>query len=783
MADNTLYFKANAGLKDILGKGLIYDDNVAIIELIKNAKDAKSPKVKIKFEDEGKISKKSSLTITDFGSGMSIDDITWKWLNMAYSEKKDQPLSKGFAGSKGIGRFSCDRLGKELIIFTKSSKGEYIKFPIEWTKFENKGKEDLISNIPLTYEILDKKSFLSEIKEKDFTTGTVLKIKELRSDWPSSKLKKLISELGKFSPSLDNGFEVELYSDNRDLKGLVNKRINKDIFDKLSFKTTYIKSNIDKNGKNIETTLFYQGNQVYNYSIPNPYKLLKNINIEVHYLDTLSKMYFTKNFGINPVEYGSIFLFYNGYRISPYGNIKNDWLGLDQRKSQGTNRFLGTREILGKINIVDEDNTFSIITSREGLAHTKSFQELVAYDKEEKTTINENDESYGYVTVIIRQLENFVVTGLDWDRIIDKFNPNRTGAINELDIISDPSNFELKKANEENIEKICNRLLKSKWKIKNLTINTNLLKDISKISEEKYDKFVDDFKGILKSKSIQSLSVREKGALVKIIDSEQGKTKKALEELNVESGLRQKAEADKLIALQLAEAEKKRSQYFEDLISPEQNLDALITHVIKQISGGIESNVKATLSTYYKNPDHVSKEELVEILEDVAFDISTIKESAIMSKNANFNMKVNTIKADLFAFIKQYIDKIASREKKWELEISYTNTQDLEMNKVFSPPEIAVLLANIFDNARKAKANTLNISFHPNKIIFTDDGKGLLPDVPYNKFFEKGFSSTDGGFGLGLYHSKLIANNLGAIIRIENNKDSKGAKVILEFKG
>lgn len=32
-------FKANAGVKDIVGRGLIYDDNIAIIELVKNSKD------------------------------------------------------------------------------------------------------------------------------------------------------------------------------------------------------------------------------------------------------------------------------------------------------------------------------------------------------------------------------------------------------------------------------------------------------------------------------------------------------------------------------------------------------------------------------------------------------------------------------------------------------------------------------------------------------------------------------------------------------------------------
>jgi len=45
MTVEQLHFIANAQLKDVVGRDLINDDNVAIIELIKNAKDADSKKV------------------------------------------------------------------------------------------------------------------------------------------------------------------------------------------------------------------------------------------------------------------------------------------------------------------------------------------------------------------------------------------------------------------------------------------------------------------------------------------------------------------------------------------------------------------------------------------------------------------------------------------------------------------------------------------------------------------------------------------------------------------
>jgi len=47
MAKTMHSFKANVRLKDIIGQGLINNSNIAIIELIKNARDANSKSVNI----------------------------------------------------------------------------------------------------------------------------------------------------------------------------------------------------------------------------------------------------------------------------------------------------------------------------------------------------------------------------------------------------------------------------------------------------------------------------------------------------------------------------------------------------------------------------------------------------------------------------------------------------------------------------------------------------------------------------------------------------------------
>lgn len=54
---------------------------------------------------------------------------------------------------------------------------------------------------------------------------------------------------------------------------------------------------------------------------------------------------------------------------------------------------------------------------------------------------DEDRESYGYITNIIRQLENFVVNGLEWNRLFDKQNPSSTKVISENDVLKNPERY------------------------------------------------------------------------------------------------------------------------------------------------------------------------------------------------------------------------------------------------------------------------------------------------------------------------------------------------------
>ena len=78
--------------------------------------------------------------------------------------------------------------------------------------------------------------------------------------------------------------------------------------------------------------------------------------------------------GVNSVEYGSVFIYKNGFRIYPFGEEGDDTLRIDRRKQQGFYRYLGTRDLIGRIEINGERSDLKETTSRDGgLIKNESF--------------------------------------------------------------------------------------------------------------------------------------------------------------------------------------------------------------------------------------------------------------------------------------------------------------------------------------------------------------------------------------------------------------------------
>ena len=751
-----LNFKISSALKDIVGRDLIRDDYVAIFELVKNAYDAHATKVTITFENIN--SKDAKIIIADNGKGMNIADLKSKWLFLAYSAKKDGTEDKNFdyrsriysnkpfAGSKGIGRFSCDKLGKVLYLETKKLEqhGKIYSLKTKWEDFE-KNSRKVFTKVNIALDRLNNGKFLGQ-------NGTVLEISSLRSKWDRKRLLRLKDSLSKlinpYKGSDEKKFSISLVvpdeiTEDKKVKVYrkqVNGQIRNFVFEALGLKTTRIISKIGINNKPIITELIDGGTKIYEIKEKNDFALLNNIEITLYYLSKSAKLTFAHQMGLASRRYGNVFLYKNGFRVYPYGEPFSDPMGIDSRKSRKTRSRLGTGEIIGRIDISGNKNTeFKEASSRgDGLIQNENYNQLSVF-----------------FFKVLEMLEKYVVDVQQWGLSIeDEKNIDVASKITDLlsvitnadDIIDFevPENFLeiLEVSQAQSAESVVNNLTKIASEFGN--------KKLLKLAEKAKNK------------------VRE--------------LRKA----------REQAEKETDEALRLAEeaTAKLKSQITENLFlksintSDYKEMISLIHH-IGIYAGTIENNLKH-ISLRVQNKIPLSNSELYDIIKQISLDVKKISSISTFATKARFNLEAETTTLDLINYIKEYVENIIPGITDKGMNIQFKDNTGSAFKIKTKPIEISIIIDNLVSNAKKAQSENLIIRTLKNKenrliIEFEDDGIGIPPSN-LERIFNIGFTTTDGS-GVGLYHVKEIIKRIGAKISVSNNS-RKGVtfKIILKEK-
>jgi len=747
MSDKKYSFKANVRLKDIIGQGLINNSNIAIIELIKNARDARSKSVNIHFSNADIIQPSSNIVVQDFGSGMSHDDVVNKWLNIAYSEKRED-AKNGFAGDKGIGRFSCDRLGKKLDLYTKKINGELVHLTVNWLDFEVDDIDMEISSVELTPKTISDFDFTKKTKLESFSSGTCLVISDLREVWGTNELPRLKKELERFIIDPNKTFNVHLRSN--DVKDKEEELIYDEIIEnrlatKLDNKSISVRAAVSKDGKTISTELRHYGTIILSYEEDNPYSELNDIKAHIHYLNAPSKTSFKSITGFKSSDYGSVMLFFNGFRVMPYGDPKDDWLQLNQRKAQGTMRNLGTRELFGIVEVNDKTRKFSPVSSREGMENNLAFKQLA--------DLSETSGPKGllaFVPSLHRVLEKFVVDGIDWDRV----NP-KSAEYSREEIIGALSAFLTTQ--------------KSRTSLRNIYVNEA---EISKIASKKiaeYDEFIDDLKERVEGKPVYELTPAEKRDVKKYI-------------VRQDAIVAQKEKTNKDYKQQIVVETKKR-MYAESNPKTDSIRYREITHHIENETTEIHKELREALKLgRHRSEDNF--ERVLETIEGSLFRVNKIQKLSKIITKSNFDLMSDLHREDYFTGIEEYIDEITSIGATWGINLSFENHDNLKLVLNFSPLEQAMLVDNAIDNAMSASAKniTVHVSQNDNDYIleFIDDGNGLSEKYNNKDLFHAGISTTS-GTGIGLNQIKKVTKNLEGEVSISNNR-TIGATLCLRWE-
>lgn len=749
-------FKISSALKNLIGKELITDKYVAIFELVKNAYDAGATKAKITFiaDEVGHCTK---IIIEDDGCGMDADDLRDKWLFVGYSEKNPRNTNNDYrdhlgsrrnmAGAKGVGRFSCDRLGQKLRLVSRKDGGNYNELLIDWGKFE-KNSLDEFSQIPVTYQSDASSKFF------DVLHGTYLEVSMLRDEWDRASLIALKAHLMKLiNPISSNEADFSIiisakYEESRDaLEKYEHRKVNgivrNFVFEKLGLKTTGIKVKISADGKSISTKLSDRGKLIYELNERNSaFPLLSDITVYIYQLNKNAKRNFASVMGSYPVSFGSIFVYKNGFRIYPYGEPGDDSLKIDQRKQQGYNRYFGTREIIGRIEIWGEQTELRETTSRSGgIVKNDTYDQLRNF----------------FTELCLKRLEKYAVEVVRWGEI--SIDPEDLNAVQKLEV-------------SDKILRIISNLSNSENMI-DVRYDDDFLAVLDDAQAESSSQLPENLLNLAKSATdrVAAKKIRAAASNIKALAAARKQAVKTAEKLTQDNAkMQSEIQRKNKQVLFLTEAANPKTEYFFDCCH------SIITYA-DAITGWVRMFNRA------RENGEFALDKCQRAMSGIAEANSRILLLTRFITRANFNVTAQDIRGDIVQFVHEYCTTLLANIHAKRISIDCV-TASIQFDVVYTPLEFGLLIENLVSNAIKAKAKKIRFEFrkvnNQLSIEVTDDGKGAdvdASDLP--RLFEKGYTTTDGS-GLGLYQVAKCVKKMGGIAEIDS-EHKKGFKIKLIF--
>lgn len=384
-----------------LGEDLIKNENIALVELVKNSYDAQATFCEVEFFFIG--DELSKITITDDGVGMDLDTIENAWLVIGTDNKKKQlehPSSGRLPlGEKGIGRLGVHKLGRKIHIQTHKFGYNEVVIDIDWTKLE---KANSIDDFPI--QVTEQIPSSLPIPH-----GTKITISDLKGDWNRRKLRNVYRDLASLNSPFNertDSFVVEVKSNTNVFEGLppiadilkVAMYRGHCVIDGDEIKDFYYQftpweslSNIQgrevralseedkylKRRKDIATSRNRNKIVLEDFSLSD-YKIGKIIldffifekdtavfsfmNME----RTILNSYLRENSGVR--------VYRDGVRIYNYGEKDSDWLSLDLNRLKRAGDNISNNIIIGSVGISRRESTdLKEKTNREGFIENEAY--------------------------------------------------------------------------------------------------------------------------------------------------------------------------------------------------------------------------------------------------------------------------------------------------------------------------------------------------------------------------------------------------------------------------
>jgi hypothetical protein len=400
-----LSFVVDSALLSELGERLVETVHLALAELIKNAYDADATEVSVTLLPDKKGG--SVIGVVDNGGGMTFADVENYWMRIATTNKVENQLSPRYGrpktGSKGIGRFSCRRLGTVLELTTtgKTTGGKYETTSITFDWKEYKPGTDVT-------EITCRGERNTSVEGQ---TGTKLIIRGgnylewNKRNWYALKRQMvvLVANQGARRRGFeeDPGFAMKVAAPGLEEEVFANPR---DQLMEAGWGTLDI--SIEEDGT-LNCLLKAQKIGQRSYKLRNAFTGLAGTTGKIAILpDRRGQLRDTSVLSIGTLqkilpEWGGVFVKQRGFRVYPFGEPGNDWLHIDRDRGRrlGTTEFdvlkgfaerlegvdpgrvlltmLSSRSYVGSVDVASPDpSLFEMKANREGFVGEKGVQLL-----------------------------------------------------------------------------------------------------------------------------------------------------------------------------------------------------------------------------------------------------------------------------------------------------------------------------------------------------------------------------------------------------------------------
>lgn len=357
-----------------LGEELNPSVSQGILELVKNAYDADATHCTVSFQ--GTDAPGGSIRVIDSGGGMTAEDILHGWLVLGSSTKTAKertPKGRIPAGNKGLGRLAALRLGTTASIVTRprTSKNVQYRLDIDWRLFD---KERLVDDVDL--------DIVEEERPADSKPGTEIMVSGLHDRVGRMEVKRLARSMVLLADPFGDdpqGFRPALEAPEfKDLEQLVQQRY-------FSYAPHHLRAELDEHGSASAVVSDWRGNVLWEADSA---ELTKTG--PAHY-DCVPASFDLWAFKMNeaafrqlPVSltevrewvnaFGGVHLYVNGLKAGPYGEV--DWLNMNLARVRSPEERPGTNTSIGRIALIDTEETLSQKTDRSGFIENEAFDEL-----------------------------------------------------------------------------------------------------------------------------------------------------------------------------------------------------------------------------------------------------------------------------------------------------------------------------------------------------------------------------------------------------------------------